>query len=122
MNWLIKLTKPDDYEQAQGARFLVTFEKHRGFHGVAVAPFLASLEEDGWHTQGMDGVTQAAVAEKLVEIVRLQHEAGAPVTSANMAISRAKVSRNVGLAAWRELLKADRIRQNHDKTFYVPIH
>lgn len=120
MNWLIKLTKPDDYEQAQGARFLVTFEKHRGFHGAAAAPFLASLAEDGWHTAGMDGITQAMVAEKLIEIVRLQHEAHEPVTSANTAISRAKVNRQTGLAAWRELLQAGRILKNHDGEFYVP--
>jgi len=30
MNLLVKLTRPDDYSQEQGARFTVTFDKARG--------------------------------------------------------------------------------------------
>src|SRR5205823_6107860 len=43
MDLLLSLARPDDYRQDQGARFVVTFDKARGVHGAAVAPFLAHL-------------------------------------------------------------------------------
>ena len=40
----ISLRRPEDYTPAEGARFEVHFEKHRGFYGEDAAPFEAKLE------------------------------------------------------------------------------
>lgn len=40
----ISLRRPEDYTPAEGARFEVHFEKHRGFFGEDAAPFEAKLE------------------------------------------------------------------------------
>jgi len=40
----ISLRRPEDYTPAEGARFEVHFEKHRGFYGEDAEPFEAKLE------------------------------------------------------------------------------
>jgi len=40
----ISLRRPEDYTPAEGARFEVHFEKHRGFYGKDAEPFEAKLE------------------------------------------------------------------------------
>lgn len=41
LDTVIKLRRPDDYDQTQGAIFEVHFEKSRNLHGDAVSPFTA---------------------------------------------------------------------------------
>ncbi len=48
LDTVIALREPPDYQQAEGARFAVHFEKARGFHGKAAEPFEAALGEAGW--------------------------------------------------------------------------
>jgi hypothetical protein len=40
----ISLRRPADYSPAEGARFEVHYEKHRGFYGADAEPFEAKLE------------------------------------------------------------------------------
>ena len=115
MNLLIKLTRPDGYTADQGARFLVEFEKTRGCHGTAVAPFAASLHADGWHVEGVDEGNQAT--RKLREYLHLADQAGARPKSANAAIAAAKVGRNAGLKAWAELREVGGLREHPDGGF-----
>jgi putative DNA primase/helicase len=113
MNLLIKLTRPEDYRQDQGARFLVTFDKSRGAYGSAVAPFLAQLGPNGWTVESATEHRGASISDKLVEYLTLAHEAGERPTSANAAIRGAHVNRSEGLRAWAELVKAGTIRLHH---------
>lgn len=115
LNLIIKLARPDDYQADQGARFIATFEKSRGVHGAAVAPFEARLTTEGWmvdsHQAG--GSTTA----KLLEHVRLSEHAGQRLTSANAAIRSACVQRAAGLSAWAELLKSGAIAKHPEGGF-----
>jgi putative DNA primase/helicase len=113
MNLLIKLTRPDGYSADQGARFVVEFDKARGAHGSAVAPFTASLEPDGWHVDSAGLVTHS-VRDRLLEHVRLAEAAGERVASANAAIRGASVNRRAGLVAWAELRNDGVVIQHPD--------
>ena len=101
MNLLIKLTRPDDYRADQGARFHVEFDKARGAHGAAVAPFTARLTGAGWEIES-DG--DRSVPARLRDYLRLADGAGDRPRSANAAIAAARVNRNRGLEAWGEML------------------
>jgi hypothetical protein len=117
MNLLIKLTRPEGYTADQGARFLVEFEKTRGCHGSAVAPFTASLQADGWQVEGVDDTNH--VTRKLREYLDLAHRAGDRPKSANAAINGAKVGRNAGLRAWADLRSSGDLREHHNGGFYL---
>lgn len=41
---VLLLKQPDDYDASQGARFIVTFDKHRGFFGDDAKAFEAALD------------------------------------------------------------------------------
>lgn len=45
MDTVIGLKRPDDYTAKQGARFVIEFEKARGFSGEDAEPFIVQLEE-----------------------------------------------------------------------------
>jgi putative DNA primase/helicase len=119
MNLLVKLSRPEDYSQDQGARFLATFDKCRGAYGSAVAPFSAQLTVDGWHCASVLQSSRNTTADKLCEYVRLKDKASDPVKSANAAIRGAKVNRNAGLAAWTTLLGSASILERTDGTFHA---
>lgn len=120
LNLLIKLARPDNYRQDEGARFVVTFEKARGAYGAAVAPFEARLTPDGWHTTGMDGDGHSTVVAKLLAHVRLSARAGEPVRSGGAAVRGASVNRQAGLKAWADLLEHGAIRKNPEGDFEAP--
>lgn len=46
LDTVISLKRPDDYISPQGARFVVSYEKFRGFHGDDSKPFEAHLTKD----------------------------------------------------------------------------
>ena len=46
LDTVVSLKRPGDYDPAQGARFVVTFEKSRGFHSDDAKGFEASLTTD----------------------------------------------------------------------------
>jgi putative DNA primase/helicase len=109
----LKLSRPDDYSADQGARFLVEFDKARGVHGPAAAPFVAALKSEGWRVEGPKRADDGARVA-LREYLRLAEAAQAPPKSANAALGRVKVNRNAGLAAWGAMLKAGEIEERKD--------
>jgi len=118
MDLLIKLTRPDDYRQDQGARFLVTFDKARGAHGPAVAPFLAHLTSDGWT---VTSAIEPSISDKLVEYVRQADNADDGAKSATTAIRAIHVNRSKGLEAWANLIKAGTIAK-HPELGWFRVH
>jgi AAA domain len=117
MNLLIKLTRPEDYCQDQGARFVVTFDKLRGSFGSAASPFEARLTVEGWQTRLVD--REATIADRLQTYVRLASEVGERPKSANAAIAGAQVKRADGLAAWKQLLERGLVHKHADGGFYA---
>jgi hypothetical protein len=90
MNLLLKLTRPGDYTQDQGARFLVEFDKARGIHGSAAAPFVAALTQEGWVVEGdrrFEGSAESRIREQ-AEAIRMG------VTQILYASGNAGTSRN----------------------------
>jgi putative DNA primase/helicase len=67
----ISLRRPTDYSPAEGARFEVHYEKHRGFYGADAEPFEAKLEMRNdsavWTTRKLDDVNRARVEALVVE-------------------------------------------------------
>lgn len=117
MNLLIKLGRPADYSQNEGARFEVTFEKSRGAWGSAVSPFVARLDDEGWDVESAGQHREDALIERLVAYVREADRAGKRPKSANAAISGAGVSKPAGLKAWRAATVRERITQRPDGTW-----
>jgi AAA domain/DnaB-like helicase N terminal domain/Homeodomain-like domain len=84
----ISLKLPTDYSAAEGARFEVHYEKHRGFHGADAEPFEAKVEmQNGtavWTTRKLDDVNRARVELLLAEglsIREIAEETGIPKTT-----------------------------------------
>jgi putative DNA primase/helicase len=71
MDVILKLSRPSDYCQDQGARFLIEFPKARGFFGKAAEPFIATLTSDGWVTNGTDEASSpdADLRQRILEFV-----------------------------------------------------
>jgi len=55
---VLLLKQPDDYDASQGARFIVTFDKHRGFFGDDAKAFEAALDP----LSGLWTVTEATAS------------------------------------------------------------
>jgi len=74
---VLNLKMPDDYDQADGARFEVHFEKHRAFSGEAASAKLIELVDNRWQispvetsyqkviTLAQNGMKQAEIAREL---------------------------------------------------------
>jgi putative DNA primase/helicase len=81
---IIKLSRPEDYHQDQGARVMVEFEKNRSFYGPAAAPFVAQLVDNLWHVEGEAPSRAARLRERIREWV-----------AANPGATKTKVVNNV---------------------------
>jgi putative DNA primase/helicase len=64
MDSVLKLSLPDDYSPADGARFIVTFTKSRGFVGPDAEPFEAALRDGLWSTRDIED----SMAERAVQL------------------------------------------------------
>ncbi|MCC7179036.1 MAG: AAA family ATPase [Acidobacteria bacterium] len=113
---VLKLARPDDYVADQGARFTASFDKARGVHGAAVAPFTAHLTLDGWQTTSTDSTSTRA---RLCEYLRLADGAGDRPKSATRAIQGAGLNKQKGLAAWADLKRDGTLQTHPDGGFYV---
>jgi putative DNA primase/helicase len=110
MDIIIKLTRPADYRQDQGARFTVEFEKARGFYGSAAEPFIAGLTEQGWTVEGAERAVEDSVAAKLREYLKVADQVGERPTSATAAVRGAGVNRAGGLRAFADMQKRGEIK------------
>jgi hypothetical protein len=109
MDVLIKLTRPEGYSQDQGARFLVEWEKARGVYGSAVAPFIATLRDDGWGVESAADVETDAVARKIIDYLAIAAKVDEKPKSASAAVRGAGVNKAAGLRAFERLTKQGRV-------------
>ena len=63
LDTVVKLERPDDYRPSEGARFIVTFEKSRGFTGKEAETFEAALIGGVWATRDLEDVRAARIIE-----------------------------------------------------------
>lgn len=103
LDTVISLQRPKDYESSQGARFIVTYEKARGFFGDAAKSFEAHLCDDIggyiWKTQAVEESTY----EKIVSMLN----DGMPQKdiAEELEIDKSTVSRHTGRARREGRLK-----------------
>jgi hypothetical protein len=111
---LLKLSRPVGYSQEQGARFLVEWEKARGVHGLAAAPFIAALTEKGWAIEGAAQSEQDSVTRKVVDYLALADKLGERPKSATAAVKGAGCNKGAGLKTFAELLRSGRVVKKSD--------
>lgn len=109
MNLLLKLSRPEGYVQDQGARFLVEFDKARGVHGPAAAPFIAALTETGWAIEGASEAEEDAVTRRLMDYLATMDRIGERPKSATAAVAGAAVNKQAGLRAFALLRESGKV-------------
>jgi len=72
LDTVMHLRKPGDYRESDGARFVLSYEKHRGFLGKDAEPFEARLAETQggglvWTVTDMEDARTRQVAELLAD-------------------------------------------------------
>jgi hypothetical protein len=118
MNLLLKLTRPEDYSQDQGARFLVEFDKSRGFYGAAAAPFTTALTPEGWkleRCEGADDDINTKITQLLQQLAAVNE---LPKTTSEI-VSKIGGNRNRGFAAVNTLLAAGIVTKGDDGRYRV---
>jgi putative DNA primase/helicase len=70
LDTVIRLKRPGDYRQEEGARFEVHYEKHRGFYGDDAKPFEARLIQDanGKHIWTMKDM-EDSLGERVMNLI-----------------------------------------------------
>ena len=109
MNLVLKLSRPEGYVQDQGARFLLEFEKARGFHGPAAAPFIATLTQEGWRVDSASQAEEDTITRKLIDHLVVANKVDERPRSASAAVRGAGVNRQAGLRAMADLLRSGRV-------------
>lgn len=93
MDSVIKLSLPSDYSPVDGARFVVTFTKSRGFSGPEAEPFEAALRDGLWSMKSLEDVRIAQIIELHSEGLNqrdIASEVGCSAATVNRAIKRHK--------------------------------
>lgn len=91
MDTVIKLSRPDDYVQSQGARFRIELTKARGIFGDDAEPFESALKDGQWSTNEPVNEREAEVATldaqgmKLSQIVK---KTGIPKTTVHRFLKK----------------------------------
>jgi putative DNA primase/helicase len=67
LDTVIRLAHPEDYEPSDGARFVVSFTKSRGFHGAEAEAFEAKLDDGLWSCVESRDILDAQVRALMVE-------------------------------------------------------
>lgn len=97
MDTVISLKRPDDYSPKQGARFIVEFEKARGFSGEEAEPFIAQMEEKDGKFQWQLEDLEDSLFQKILNLAKLgmdqkdiAHELGVHKSTISKNFNRAK--------------------------------
>lgn len=92
----VRLRRPDDYLEEEGARFIVEFTKARGLCGTAIMPFEASLS---WVDGKAQWVAKDIGDENFTEVIALAKvKVSYRAIAAELDISFAKVQRLINKA------------------------
>jgi putative DNA primase/helicase len=94
LDTVIALKRPGDYENREGSKFEVKFEKCRGFSGDDAKPFEAQLEgntEEGfvWKITDSEAATKSRI-EEMIKIGMTQREIAVELGISQTSVSRIK--------------------------------
>jgi len=104
LDTVIGLERPKDYEQSQGARFTIRFEKARNFFGNDAQPFEAQLCDDG--SGGAQWKTTLLEESTYQKVISLKNEGVSQSDIADeLGINKSTVSRHVKQARQNGLIK-----------------
>lgn len=96
LDTVVRLSRPEDYQSDEGARFVVSYDKARGIFGDDAAAFEAKLEEQHgasvWTVRSIEDATLARVAELTEEGETVRDIAAA------LGISKSRAGRLQGKA------------------------
>lgn len=114
LDTVIALRRPADYEESQGARFELHFEKARALYGKSVDPIEARLEsgpnsQQGWTTRDASG----ALRDRIVELADLGMR-NAEIAQ-ELGCNRSTVFRNIRDAIANGELKPPRKKKRRSK-------
>lgn len=103
LDTVINLKRPGDYEPSQGARFVVQFEKSRGFHGDDAKGFEATLTTD---SAGAQAWTVADLEDSTFDqvLALLRDEVPQADIARELQVARSTVSRHAKRARQEGLL------------------
>lgn len=87
LDTVIRLSNPEDYEPSDGARFVVSFTKSRGFHGEQAEAFEASLQDGVWTCVESKDILEAQVRALMADGMTVREIA------TELNTSKSKVSR-----------------------------
>jgi hypothetical protein len=87
LDTVIRLSNPEDYEPSDGARFVVTFTKSRGFHGSDADPFEATLNDGDWACVESKDILDAQVRALMAQGMTVRDMAS------ELNVSKSKISR-----------------------------
>lgn len=93
MDTVVKLSLPTDYSPADGARFVVTFTKSRGFAGPDADSFEAALHDGDWTIKALEDVRTAQILDLYAEGLKqrdIASELGCGLATVNRTIKRSK--------------------------------
>jgi putative DNA primase/helicase len=97
LDTVIVLRKPNDYDQREGARFEVHYEKARGFYGEEASPFEAWLKGDHgemtWQVQEIEDIQLNNIIDLHKDGLKqreIAQELGVGLGTVNRGIKRAK--------------------------------
>jgi putative DNA primase/helicase len=94
MDTVIKLSRPDDYVQSQGARFRVEFTKARGIYGKAAEPFEAALMDGQWTTsEPVNGRDEqvAALSKQGLSVRKIASQTGLSATTVQRTLDKLRL-------------------------------
>jgi putative DNA primase/helicase len=93
MDSVIKLSLPSDHSPVDGARFVVTFTKSRGFCGPEAEPFEAALRDGRWSMKSLEDVRTSQIIDLHSEGLSqrdIATEVGCSPATVNRVIKRHK--------------------------------
>ena len=104
LDFVIALRRPTDYQPQEGARFELHFEKSRGLHGAAVAPFEAQLITDpSGHLTWTTRTIEVATMDRVVSLAR--DGLSQKDIATELALNKSTVSRTMRKAEQNGLLQ-----------------
>lgn len=104
LNLMLSLSRPEDYQDDEGARFTVTFTKGRGAHGASLVPFTVRLSEAGWLVEGRATHAPDPLRGRVLEAIVRSRNAGQPLRSKNQCADTVGANRSAALRAVGALL------------------
>lgn len=102
MDSVLSLKRPDDYSPKQGARFIVEFEKARGFSGEEAEPFIAQMEEKDGEFQWQIESLEDSLFQKILNLAKL--DMNQKDIAEELGVHKSTISKNLNRAKSEGLL------------------